>query len=98
MGFSRYTFTSKIIGQSTLATSNVSTRIFNGIQNGSIPFTSKILKENQRLDHIAADAYGSSDMWWVIAAASGIGWGLQCPAGTILKIPKNASQILQYLK
>ena len=98
MGFGRYTFTPKIIGRTTLATSMTSTKIFNGVKNGSIPFTSRILKENQRLDHIAANAYGSSDMWWVIAAASGIGWGLQCPPGTILKIPKSVSQILEYLK
>lgn len=91
-------FTPKIMGRTTVATSSVSTRIFNGVVNGNIPYTSKILKENQRLDHIAAQAYGSADMWWVIAAASGIGWGLQCPPGTILRIPKNVSQIMEYLK
>ena len=98
MGFSRYTFTPKIIGRTTLATSKVGTRIFNGIKSGAIPYTSMTLKENQRLDHVAANAYGSSDMWWVIAAASGIGWGLQCPPGTILRIPKSVNQILEYLK
>ncbi len=98
MGFSRYTFTPTIMGRTRLATSKVSTRIFNGVINGTIPYTSQILKEGQRLDHIAANAYGSADMWWIIAAASGIGWGLQCPAGTVLRIPKNAGQILDFIK
>ena len=98
MGFSRYTFTPKIMGRTILATSTANTRIFNGVINGSIPYTSQILKENQRLDHIAANAYGSGDMWWIIAAASGIGWCLQCPAGTILRIPKNVGIIMEYLR
>ena len=98
MGFSRYTFTPKVAGQTRLATSLANTRIYNGIIDGTIPFTTQILKEGQRLDHIAANAYGSADLWWVIAAASGIGWGLQCPPGTILRVPKSAGQILEYIR
>jgi len=51
------------------------------------------LKESQRLDHIAYEHLGSSDMWWVIAALSDIGWGLQLPAGTIIKIPVDINKI-----
>lgn len=98
MGASRYTFTPLIKGRSTIATSLVSTRIYNGVISGKIAFSTKTLKEAQRLDHIAAGAYGSSDMWWVIAAASGIGWGLQLPAGTILRIPKSIGQVMTYIR
>ncbi len=98
MGFSRYTFTPKILGRTTVATSRASTRIYNGVVNGSIPFTSQILKEGQRLDQIAAIAYGSSDMWWVIAAASGIGWSPQVPPGTVLRIPNDVSKVLSLLR
>lgn len=39
-----------------------------------------------RLDSIAGKLYGDSRYWWVVAAASNIGWGLQVPPGTIINI------------
>ena len=98
MGISRYTFTPRILNGSILATSSASTRIYNGVMNGSISYSPAVIRESVRLDHIAANAYGSGDLWWVIAAASGIGWGLQLPPGTILRIPKSISQIMTYLR
>jgi nucleoid-associated protein YgaU len=41
----------------------------------------------ERLDTIAGVAYGDGRYWWVLAAASNIGWGLQVPPGTIIRIP-----------
>lgn len=55
-----------------------------------------ILKESQRLDHIAFKELGDPHAWWIIAALSDIGWGMQLPAGTILKIPLNL-QVIQSL-
>jgi hypothetical protein len=55
-----------------------------------------VLQQNQRLDTIAGDVYGNGKLWWIIAAASNIGWGLQCPAGTILLIP-DLSDVAKYL-
>tara|TARA_Y100000591_G_C21489801_1_gene524537 strand:- start:51 stop:224 length:174 start_codon:yes stop_codon:yes gene_type:complete len=52
-----------------------------------------MLKEAQRLDTIAAESYGDARLWWVIAAASNIGWGLQVPPGTKLSIPIDLAQI-----
>lgn len=46
-----------------------------------------VLQESQRLDHIAHARLGNPMDWWVIAALSDIGWGMQVPPGTILKIP-----------
>ena len=98
MGISRYAFSPAVRGGSTIATSDVGRKIFHGIENGSIAFSSRILQEGERLEHIAAKAFGSADMWWAIAAASGIGWGLQCPPGTILRVPKNLGDILSLLR
>ena len=63
------------------------------MQRGELAFTTMTLKENQRLDRIAHDAYGDGRLWWIIAAASGIGWWLQAPPGTLIKIPTDLSQI-----
>ena len=41
----------------------------------------------ERLDTIAGRIYGNGRYWWVLAAASNIGWGLQVPPGTIIKVP-----------
>lgn len=69
-------------------------KIYRGVITGRIPFKPVRLTQNERLDHISAQNYGSSDYWWVIAAASGIGWGMQVPAGTIIRIPQNLGAIL----
>ena len=89
MSFSRYTFTPQILGRKILATPSLSGKIYRGCNMGEIAYTSITLKENVRLDQIAGRAYGSSSLWWVIAAASGIGWGLQVPPGTMIKLPTN---------
>ena len=54
---------------------------------GLIQTRSITLTESQRLDHLAHENLGSSHLWWVLAALSDIGWGLQLPAGTIINIP-----------
>ena len=41
-----------------------------------------------RLDQYAQEAYGDGLDWWIIAAASGIGWWLSIEQGTQLYIPK----------
>jgi|OM-RGC.v1.031034171 hypothetical protein len=98
MALSRYSFTSQIIGRTALATSKASSRINNACDRGILDFSPTTLKEGQRLEHIAASAYGSSSLWWIIAAASGIGWGLQVPPGTLLRVPTNISAVLSLLR
>ena len=56
-----------------------------------------IFKIGDRLDTIALKAYKNPDYWWIIAAASGIGWPLQVVPGTIIAIPKNINQIFSYV-
>ena len=61
--------------------------IFHAVRLDVVPTRRVTLKERQRLDHIAGKEYGDAGLWWVIAAASGIGWALQAPPGTVLNIP-----------
>ena len=58
-----------------------------GVRNGSIPFSFHVLKDGERLDQLSHSFYGDSTLWWIIAAASDIGWWLQVPPGTVLRIP-----------
>ena len=86
---SRYAYLPRVQGGKTVGSSYVSVKIRSAINAGGIEYTPYELKEGQRLDHIAGEAYGDAGLWWVIAAASGIGWGVQIPPGTLLKIPNN---------
>ena len=72
---------------------NISGLLYRAIENEEIDIEVKISEEGKRLDHYAYEYYGDAGNWWVIAAASGIGWWLQIPAGTYLVIPTDLSQI-----
>ncbi len=47
----------------------------------------------ERLDTIAGKQYGDSSLWWVIAAANGIGYAMQIKEGRELIVPTNLEQI-----
>ena len=83
MAFDRYDFTGI----------NINKKIFEGIKNNSIRYRLVISESGKRLDHYALEEYNDSSYWWVIAAASGIGWPLQLIPGILLYIPTNLSQI-----
>lgn len=57
------------------------------IQLGNIRFTEYVTHEKERLDILAGQIYGDGRLWWLIAAASNIGYVPQVPPGTALKIP-----------
>lgn len=84
---SRYARTPLIDLARQYGTSFTPANIRSGIEAGLIPYTTMTLKGFQRLDTIAALNYNDGRLWWVIAAASNIGWGLQVPPGTFLRIP-----------
>jgi len=67
------------------------------VDNGIVKVKELGLRDSERLDHIAFRYYGDGRLWWIIAAASGIGWGLQCPPGTFIRIPRDLNQISQAL-
>ena len=67
--------------------------LYKAVQQGRISCRSYTTKQSERLDIIAGNYYGDGTLWWVIAAASGIGWNRQVPPGTYLAIPKNLAEI-----
>ncbi len=97
MGIRRYTRCPVIGINYQYGTSRAIQAIRNGINNGTIKFDQIVIGQDQRLDSIAGERYGDSRDWWIIAAASGIGWGLQVPADTILIIPNrnDISEIIE---
>ena len=94
MAVGRYSFLGRVNEGTTIATSEVHSKIYKAVINGNLSHTSLTLKENMRLDTLAGQTYNDSSLWWVIAAASGIGWGLQVPPGVRLVIPLNPGPIL----
>jgi hypothetical protein len=97
MATSRYAFTKRIDG-TKISTTDISSRIYFAAQNNQIGYNTINLADKQRLDHIAAKAYGDATLWWVIASASGIGWATQCPAGTVLRVPNDLNQIFLLMR
>ena len=72
---------------------SISNEIYRAVQNNEITFKTQATTSGDRLDHIAFKEYKDAQYWWIIAAASGIGWWLQVPEGVVLNIPTNLDQI-----
>lgn len=87
MIYSRYLRDSRINLGRQLGTANSILLLKNAIRDGIIPIVNQIIATgDDRLDTLAGTYYGDSRYWWVLAAASGIGWGLQVPSGTVINI------------
>jgi len=97
MSVSRYRRTSRIKGSTQLGTTNISQLLYSNVIDKNIGTFSYTLKEGERLDHIAGKYLGNGDLWWVIAACSGIGWMMQVQPGTRIFIPSDLNQILSYV-
>lgn len=97
MSINRNSFVKKIRKGRYFGTSLASSIIFNAVEQRQLDYNTIELTESQRLDHIAGKVYDNSSLWWVIAAASGIGWGLQVPPGTIIRIPINLNEVYNIL-
>ena len=96
MALSRYSFSNKSIdsnGKRYVSNSDAPRKIFNAVDNQTINYTVHILEEGERLDYLAGVFYGKSELWWVLAAASGIGYALQVPPGTIIRVPNSLSEV-----
>ena len=57
------------------------------VDSGQISAVRVEVQDGERLDHIAHRFYGDGQLWWIIAAASGVGWWLQVPPGTVITVP-----------
>ena len=87
MAFSRYSRAPIIDYGKQYGTSTAVSLIRNAVSTGYIKTEQILLTGVERLDIIAGSIYGDSRYWWILAAASNIGWGMQVPPGTIIKIP-----------
>jgi len=67
--------------------------VYNAAVTGRLTCITHTLVEGERLDILAGQHLGDGRLWWVISAASGIGWNLQVPPGTFLRIPVNNQQV-----
>ncbi len=92
MPFSRYERCPIIGFGQQYGTSRSHAVIRKAIATGTLQYKQIILHEKVRLDHLAGQYYGNGRYWWVIAAASSVGWGLQVPPGTVIYIP-NLDQV-----
>lgn len=96
MTISRYSRTPVLgLGQK-YGTSYYIPSIRENINNGNIRYDEAILDEAERLDVLAGEFYGDGRLWWVICAASGIGFSPQVPAGTRIIIP-NIEDLSKYV-
>ena len=93
MALRRYSKDKVIRGGLLKASSQSSVKIKSAVDSDSIKTEVVVLKGFGRLDTIAGKRYGNSSLWWIIAAASGIGWNLQVPPGTRIVIPLEIKQI-----
>jgi hypothetical protein len=86
--FSRYR-NSPVLGLGAqYGTSRAIAAIREGIRTGIIPTVEvTTVSGNQRLDQLAALYYNDARFWWVLSAASDIGWALQVPEGTLIIVP-----------
>lgn len=92
MSSSRYKFSvGRVLGRDTSA-------IYFASSTGTLKCKTFTMNSTQRLDTLSGKYYGDSQYWWIIAAASGIGWGLQVPAGTLIRIPESVNTAKNLVK
>ena len=89
----RYRSDRRIKGGKLMATNESINKIKTGVRTGIVRTRRYTTKESERLDMIAAKYLGDGRLWWILAATSNIGWALQVPAGTILRIPIDLNRI-----
>ena len=89
----RYRKDRPIRGGRMLATASGMSIVIRAVRSGTLVTTKYTSKEGDRLDNLAAIYLGDSRLWWVLAATSGIGWSLQLPPGTLIRIPDNMAQV-----
>jgi len=85
--FSRYTRDPKINRNTLLGTASATANIRRALRFGDLSIVNVLVTSDlDRLDNLAASVYGDARLWWVLAAASDIGWGMQVPPGTLIRV------------
>ena len=101
MAFSRYVYAPRKrsdLDQRYVGTVKINSKIRRAVLRGDISVSRHILKEGERLDTLSFRYFNDSSLWWLIAACSGIGWGLQVPPGTVLNIPTQVNQVMRFMR
>ena len=93
MSIDRYASDSLVQGGKILGTNKSLLSLRTAIAAGKISLTTYVLQDGDRLDALAGRFYGDGTLWWVIAAASNVGWWLQIPPGTRILIPNDINQV-----
>ena len=90
MALSRYSRSPILNLGAQYGTSRAIEAIRAAVKSGQIPTREIVVRGAERLDTIAAVVLGDGGYWWILAATSDIGWGMQVPPGTILRVPQLA--------
>ena len=90
MAVSRYSKTPRLNFGAQFGTSVAINNIRLAIKDGRLPVKTIVLRGAERLDTLSGSIYGDAKYWWILAAASDIGWGMQVPAGTLIRVPELA--------
>ena len=93
MAISRYSRDILVNRGRAFGTAGGVNRIRQALRQNRLSVKQVTMNEDARLDVMAGREYGDASLWWVIAAASNIGWGLQVPAGTRILVPTSLEQI-----
>lgn len=86
MNIARYRSDPQINLGTQLSTASAVKIIRERINRGIPVVNTLVATGDDRLDTLAGAIYGSAKYWWVLAAASEIGWGLQVPPGTLINV------------
>jgi len=97
MAVSRYQRDTIIGRPQRLASAGATLRIRQAVNAGTLATREFVLAEGQRLDTLAGQLYGDGGFWWVLAAASGIGWWLQVPPGTRVLAPTDIEAVMRFV-
>ena len=97
MTMSRYEDDMPIRGGKILSTHKAVPLIRRAQRTGIILTNEITVKEGERLDVIAGREFGDARLWWILAATSNIGWCMQIPPGTIVKVPTDLQVIFRII-
>lgn len=77
---------------------SIANRLYHAIENGTIMVQHETDAEpGKRLDHYAEQYYGDGKNWWIIAAASGIGWWFNLAAPVDENTPDVTESVRLYI-